>query len=286
MGAGTAADGYVLLDVLSRLGEERFSGTLRAEGARVGGTLVLSSGLLIAADTPITPGVRSLLLRSGRVSQEDWAELLARSAPAGRLRAELVERGLLGDASVQVLTQTAAMDAVFALALEDVFACLPEPDVGDPPIPLDPGMDVGRVVRETRRRLAVAAGWRELGLHARAHPRTTSSAPPIDAGRAEILANVNGRRTVSDLAFQLGRGLFAVMVDMVVLFRDGQIAFDQYQATGTSVLSWPGDPDDGSPLVVSTLSDGEADELGVDNDPADSVPRRRLLSRRPARGTR
>ncbi|OHV33331.1 MULTISPECIES: hypothetical protein [Pseudofrankia] len=286
MGADTAADGYVLLDVLSRLGEERFSGTLRTEGARGGGTVVLSSGLLVAADTPVTPGVESLLLRSGRVSHEDWAEALVEAAPAGRLRTELVRRGLLGDTSVQVVTQTAAMDALFALALADVFACVPDPDVADPLIPLVPGMDVGRVVRETRRRLAVAAGWREQGLHARAHPRTLPAIPPIDEGRVEILARVNGRRTVSDLAFLLGRGLFAVMFDMALLYRDGQIAFDQSEPAAASVLSWPGHPDDGSPLVVSRLPGGDVEDLAAPVGSADSAPRRRLISRRGARGDR
>ncbi|ONH28775.1 hypothetical protein [Pseudofrankia asymbiotica] len=286
MGVGTASDGYVLLDVLSRLAEERFSGTLWTEGALVGGTVVLSSGLLVAADTPVAPGVEFLLLASGRISREDWGDALARAAPEGRLRAELVERGLIGDASVQVVTQTAAMDALFALALADVFACVPNPGVADPLIPLAPGMDVGRVVRETRRRLAVASGWRGLGLHARAHPRTTAAAPPIDEGRAEILAQVNGRRTVSDLAFLLGRGLFAVMFDMALLHRDGQIAFDQPQPAVSSALSWPGHPDDGPPLVVSRLPNGEAEDLGTPADPANPPTRRRPKSRRGARGSR
>ncbi|MBL7492753.1 hypothetical protein I6A60_32760 [Frankia sp. AgB1.9] len=285
MGAGTAADGYVLLDELSRLGEERFSGTLRAEGARVGGTVVLSTGLLVAAETPVTPGVEALLLRSGRIARQDWAGALAEAIPPGGLRGALVGRGLLGDASAQVVTQTAALDALFALALEDVFACVPDPDVTDPLIPLNPGMDVGRAVRETRRRLGVAAGWRELGVHARAHPRATASTPPIDEGRARILAQVNGRRTVSDLAFELGRGLFAVMVDMVLLYRDGQVAFDQPRPTATSALSWPGHPDDGPPLVISTVPD-EVDELSPAADPVDSGPRRRRISRRGTRGAR
>jgi len=284
MGAGTAADGYVLLDVLSRLAMERFSGTLRTEGARGGGTVVLSCGLVVAAETPVAPSVESLLLRSGRVTLEDWADALAKAAPAGRLRAELVERGVLGDASVQVVTQTAAMDALFALALADVFACVPDPFVAAPLIPLVPGIDVSRVVRETRRRLAVAAGWRELGLHARAHPRIVSAAPPFDDGRAEILAHTNGRRTVSDLAFLLGRGLFAVMFDMALLHRDGQVAFDQPTPAAAGALSWPGHPDEGPPLVVSRLPGGDIEDVGSRPDHTDSGSRRRIISRRGARG--
>ncbi|MBL7502615.1 hypothetical protein I6A84_33435 [Frankia sp. CNm7] len=285
MGADSAADGYVLLDVLSRLGEERFSGTLRAEGARVRGTVVLSSGLLIAADTPVAPGVESLLVGSGRISREDWTDAFNRASPAGRMRAELVERGLFGDAAAQVVTQTAAMDAVFALALADVFACVPDPVKADPLMPLVPGMDVGRVVRETRRRLVVAAEWHELGLRARAQPRATSAAPPIDEGRAEILARVNGRRTAGDLAFLLGRGLFAVMSDMALLCRDGQIAFDQSQPATASALSWFGDPDDMS-LVAPGPLEAEARDLRAHAGSADSAPRHRPISRRGGRGAR
>ncbi|ADP83070.1 hypothetical protein FraEuI1c_5081 [Pseudofrankia inefficax] len=279
----------LLLSGLYRLGETGFSGVLRVEGARVGGTITLSSGLVIAADTAAAPGLESLLLRSGRVSGEDWTETFADAAPRGELRAALVQRGLLGSASIQVLTQTAAVDAVFALALAEVHSCVPEPagSVLPPLVPISPGMDVGRIVRETHRRLAVVAGWYELGLDPRVRPWVTTAAPPVDQARAEVLARVNGRRTSRDIAFLLGRGLFAVMSDLAVLLQDGQIALAPPTTAATSALaaaSWPTDA--GAPTSpaeaaspTETASPAEAAAPGPAFEPTDTPagPRRRLL---------
>src|SRR5262245_50132521 len=130
----------LLVASLTGLGDEKFSGVLRVEGVRAGGTVELSSGLVIAAQTTAAPGLEPILLRSGRVSGEDWTDTFAQAAPAGQLRAALVERGLLSDTAIQVLTQTAAVDAVFALALAEVQTCVPDPaGSGLPPlVPLVP----------------------------------------------------------------------------------------------------------------------------------------------------
>ncbi|OHV32640.1 MULTISPECIES: hypothetical protein [Pseudofrankia] len=291
-------DSRLFLTTLSRLGDEEFTGTLRAEGIRVGGTIVLDSGLVIAAETAAAPGLEPLLLRSGRISGEDWTETFAQAAPEGRLRAALVERGLLGSASVQVLTQTAAMDAVFALALAEVHTCLPDPAGPSMPplVPIVPGMDVGRVVRETRRRLDVAAGWRELGLDPWVRPHPTASDPPIDEGRAEILTRVNGRRTCRDIAFLLGRGLYAVMSDLGLLLQDGQIALRPPGPAAVASPPGPARPGRVPPPTAARRSTAE-DRPGLPLESAESLesaeptdavdagaPRRRLLPRWNARG--
>jgi hypothetical protein len=75
--------------------------------------------------------------------------------------------------------------------------------------PAGPGLDVERVLRETERRLAIAADWRERRLTVTARPeRIAARQGPLNTGRAEILERVNGRRTVRDIAFAVGRGLF------------------------------------------------------------------------------
>ncbi|WP_083420089.1 DUF4388 domain-containing protein [Pseudofrankia sp. BMG5.36] len=279
-------DSLLFLTTLSRLGDEQFTGTLRVEGARVGGMIVFHSGLVIAAETAAAPGLEPLLLRSGRISGEDWTETFAQAAPEGRLRAALVERGLLGSASVQVLTQTAAMDAVFALAVAEVHTCSPDPaGPGLPPlVPLVPGMDVGRVVRETRRRVDIAAEWRERGLDPWVRPHPTASAPPINEDRAEVLTRVNGRRTCRDIAFLLGRGLFAVMSDLRLLLEDGQIALQPLMpaATGTPPQQpRPAGPiSASSPIAVGRPGADEGLELVVESTDGEAAPRRRLLHRR------
>ncbi len=193
----------------------------------------MQDGKIVAASTPVAPGVESLLLRSGRVDEASWSEVFAEAAPYGRLSAELVERGLLGAATVEVLTQTAVFDAIFAIALCGISSCTAVPATYEELLPLlllpvVPGLEADRVVRETVRRLAVAAGWRELGLtvNSRPHPVTTEHSPATAASRSEILAKINGRWTARDIAFSLGRGLYSVLTDLAILLADGLIAID------------------------------------------------------------
>ncbi|WP_345465977.1 hypothetical protein [Actinoallomurus oryzae] len=220
----------VLTTALTRRGRQRFSGTLRLHGGQ-GGEVAMRDGAVLAASTPAAPGIESLLLRSGRVSEADWSEVFTAAAPYGRLAEELVERGLLGAAAIEVLTQTAVFDAIFAIALGGVTACTARPAApGDLPplLPAEPGLDTGRIVRETHRRLEVVAGWQRLGLsiHTRPAPAETRRNPALAPGRAAILATADGRASARDIAFSLGRGLYSVLSDLAILFKDGLITVD------------------------------------------------------------
>jgi hypothetical protein len=220
----------ILSTALTRRGKERFSGTLRLYGGQ-GGSVIMQDGAVVAASTPVAPGIESLLLRSGRVSETSWREVFDEAAPYGRLSAELVERGLLGAAAVEVLTQTAVFDAIFAIALCGISSCTAEPATPDdlaPLLPVEPGLVADRVVRETTRRLEVAAGWARLGLTIHSRPRRlpVEERAATAATRSEILAKVNGRWTTRDIAFSLGRGLYSVMTDLAILMKDGLVAVD------------------------------------------------------------
>jgi hypothetical protein len=228
--AASSPRSSILNTALTRRGKERFSGTLRLHGGQ-GGSVTMQDGVVVAASTPIAPGIESLLLRSGRVSETDWSEVFDEAAPYGRLSAELVERGLLGAAAVEVITQTAVFDAIFAIALTGISSCTAEPATPDdlvPLLPVQPGLRTDRVVRETARRLEVAADWQRLGLTIHSRPRRlpVEHSPATAPTRSEILAKVNGRWTTRDIAFSLGRGLYSVMTDLAILMNDGLIAVD------------------------------------------------------------
>jgi hypothetical protein len=252
-----------------RRGKERFSGTLRLEGGP-GGNVVMREGQVVAASTAVAPGIESLILRSGRIAESDWREVFDTAAPYGRLSAELVSRGLLGAATVEVLTQTAVFDAIFAIALCGVRSCTAEPTVeGDLPplLPVEPGLDAERVVRETARRLEIAEGWRRFGLTIDSRPdRLTDDHGPATApARREILELVNGRSTARDIAFSLGRGLYSVMTDLAVLINDGLITLDPLAAERPQV---------GGPR----LHEVPPDRLPFDEISPDRVPFDELLS--------
>lgn len=218
---------------LQRRASERFSGVLVIEGHHRG-TVLMRDGRIVAATTPAAPGPEALILRSGRIPEPEWSEAYSAAAPEGRLAEELVSRGLLGAAGIEVLTQTAVVDAVFAMALSGVQRCVAEPaDPGSVTaiLPSEPGMDVERVTRELTRRLAQAAQWQQDGLRIDSRPRpvTDREIPPLSADRRAILAKANGRRTSRDLAFALGRGVFSTMTDLAALLADGLITLQPRQ---------------------------------------------------------
>lgn len=230
---------------LLRCHRERFTGVLHVEGAP-GGTIRLRDGLVIAADTPAAPGPEVLLLRSGRVTEQEWTQAYDTALPYGRLRAELAERGLVGEAGIEVLCLLAVADALFAMTAygaEKVRREPAGPETVPPPLPLEPGADPGRLVRETARRMRAAAAWAELGVTVRNRPRPAPSPPggrmPPDPIQREVLGAVNGRRTPRDIAFTAGRGLYAVLGEVARLVREGLLEPGVPLAAGSSPAEGP-----------------------------------------------
>ncbi len=216
----------ILISALTRRGRERFSGTLRLDGSP-GGTVVMRDGLVIAAASPAAPGPEPLLLRSGRVAEDDWTAAFSAGAPQGRFADELVRRGLLGSAGDEVVTRTAVVDALFAMALCGVHTCTAGLEGTPPLLPADPGWS--RVARPRADPLTTRADeWQARGLTAQSRPWATNAreTTPLNDSRREILDRANGRRTPRDIAFALGRGFYSVMTDMATLIDDGLAALD------------------------------------------------------------
>lgn len=211
---------------LLRFSREGFSGVLRVEGGP-GGALWIRDGLVVAATTPAAPGPESLLLRSGRVSEKDWTDAYATGAPADRLAAELAGRGVIGEAALEAVCLAALFDAVFAMVLSGVESCAAEPvGPGDrlPLLPVLPGIGHDRLARETARRMEHAERWRRLGLSMRVRPVPPAVPAPTLLGadriRRAVLERATGRRTPRDIAFVLGKGLFAVMSEIARMLEE------------------------------------------------------------------
>ncbi|GAA4298734.1 hypothetical protein GCM10023178_02720 [Actinomadura luteofluorescens] len=275
----------VLTSALTRRGRQRFTGTLRMDGSP-GGTVSMRDGLVVAASTPAAPGPEPLLLRSGRISEADWSAAFTAGAPEVRLERELVARGLLGDAGVQVITRAAVADALFAMALCGVRTCTADPDDPAPLLASDPGLDAERAIREIRRRLDLAHSWAALGLSIRSRPRTArpAGAVPVNAQRQELLARVNGRRTPRDIAFALGRGLFPVMSDLATLIADGLATVEPLLAEGSEAVpdpeprSGPTDHPPGHPEEGIRSRSAPPPHQGIPYQESAGLPRRRHRS--------
>ncbi|MET8978117.1 hypothetical protein ABZX85_21130 [Streptomyces sp. NPDC004539] len=224
--------------LLAALHDERRDAAVAVSGTP-GGTIHVHGGLVVAVDTPGAPSAESILLKSGRVEDGSWA---AARAADGLLSEQLHKRGLLTPEEFEVACTAALFDGAFALALGPGAVW----EVRDPA----PGVVASRafaphlVAAETTRRLTVLTElWGSPVELARTRIRTTDTPrPPVLHPRhTALLDAANGRRTPRDLAFALGRGTFAVMVDLARL-RTLDLIHHDVTATGrpSTALRVPG----------------------------------------------
>jgi hypothetical protein len=212
----------------------RATGLLRVEG-EPGGVLHLADGLITAVSTPGAPGPETILLRSGRVAEARWAAAYAAAAHQGQLGAELVRQGLIGAGELEALLRLALADGMFAVLAGLVTNGRLEHDGAGEGclLPLTPGLEPDWLLTEAARREAVLGALDEPVAHDRdrfvpgpsARPGPDGLAPP-----AAVLALANGRRTARDMAFVLGRGVYAVTLQLARMRTAGQLVLDSTRA--------------------------------------------------------
>ena len=212
----------LLAAALSACGREEFTGGLRVSG-RPGGIFHLRGGLVIAVESPGAPGPEALLLRSGRISGEQWAELVRESGGSRWPVAGLIAHGYAGAAQLRIVCVLALHDAAFAVVAGDVDNCERAPDarplapvgIGEPPI---------RLLQDGARRLAAIAALPYPVRPDRERPRAPVGGLD-EAGlgilQRELLTHVDGRRTARDLAFRTGRGVYPVTAEVARMLAEG-----------------------------------------------------------------
>ncbi|MFE7592343.1 hypothetical protein ACFU6K_23330 [Kitasatospora sp. NPDC057512] len=193
----------------------------RATGALHGplGSLHLVDGRVAAAQSSRAPGLADLLIGCGRITPEDWAELLRIHGPRSRVGEALVERRLLTRGELELGHLGTLFDASFFV--------LADPGGGvwrfeaDARHWLGPVADVdpARIRREVARRRQLLDGiwpWGQLDtapVRPVEHVRRPSHRPS-GRRRRELLDHADGRRTPADLARLLGRSGFGVTADV------------------------------------------------------------------------
>lgn len=219
---GGVMSGYAILaPALGECGRDDFSGELRIAGTP-GGTFHLRDGRVVAVESPGAPGPEALLLRSGRVSGEQWAELVRESGGSRWPASALITRGYAGAAQLRVVCMMALHDGAFAIAAGRVDGCERVASV-EPFAQVALGETVARLLQDTARRLAA------LDLlphpvhpdHERPVPVPVAGGIQLTALQQELLAHTDGRRTARDLAFRIGRGVYTVTVEVARMLGDG-----------------------------------------------------------------
>ncbi|WP_141206874.1 hypothetical protein [Streptomyces griseorubiginosus] len=264
--------------LLQALRDEEFTGTVRVSGSP-GGTIHLRNGLVGAIETPGAPTATSALLTTGRIDDGAWLTACATEPDADRLGAHLVTAGLIGAAELEVVCTAAVHDGAFAMSLGAADGW----ETGDrePTLVASPGVEPRVLTDEVARRVGLLGrAGATAGERARSRPEAVGASghrgaaaleghrggPWVSPRLRQLLDAVNGRRTPRDLAFALGRGLYAVMLDLDRLEAQGLIRREARTA--------PGDRPSTAPRVIP----GNA---GADAPFGGPLPRRR-----PGGGTR
>jgi hypothetical protein len=222
------------------------SGVLRVTGDP-GGAIHLADGRVVAVETPGAPGPEVILLRSNRLTRAGWdAAVRAASASGGRVSRELVTRQVTGAGELEALLRTALADAMFALASGTVAEYRAEPGPAGVVLPVEPGAEPGALLAEASRRIQVLSLLPAPGKDDQlmAAPGSVRPGVRLGDGQDEILALADGGRTARDLAFTLGRGIYATMLQLARMRQAGLLVTD-FQGLPPTAGVDPGHPGSG-----------------------------------------
>jgi len=287
--AGEAAPDPVLAESLTKSAAGGLTGVLQVIGDP-GGAIYLSGGGVIGVRTPGAPSLEVIVLRSGRVPDDGWEAAFAAAAAGTPMTAELITRGLIGAGELEALLRAAVADALFVLASGYVDQCRAEPGPVSNLLPLDPPAEVGWLLAEAGRRMNVLAAIPGLTSYQRARvepaPDVVTAGTVLGGGRDELLALANGRRTPRDLAFALGRGVYATTLELGRMQHEGLLVTTSHRAgpplpAPPRASTAPAAPAPASPASASQNSAGQASASqnsaspGGDHPADDGLPRRR-----------
>ncbi|MEV0007332.1 helix-turn-helix domain-containing protein [Streptomyces sp. NPDC051840] len=197
--------------MLQRLAAERATGALMRDR----GTLYLADGQVVHAESPATPGIDVLLTTGGALRSEGWWDAVAQAGAGQRVGRYLVDSGRIPGGALELCHLGALYDAAFfALAPTNSPARF-RYGVSHWIGPVRP-VPVHAVQRETlRRRELLDRIWPDAltdsaPLTLTAH-HVDASVPPR---QRRVLALVDGERTATDIARELGRSAFHILVDL------------------------------------------------------------------------
>ncbi|MFC9911902.1 transcriptional regulator [Streptomyces sp. NPDC127197] len=207
--------------MLTRLAAEQATGVL----VREGGTLYLTEGRVVHAESPFAPGLDVILTAHGTLDARAWQDAVDRADRRHDADRLLLDGGRLAPGALELCHLSALYDAAY-------FALGPSSTPGRfqygtthwlgsvHPVP------VAAVEHETlRRRSLLHRIWPDPASDSAPLERVdTAAAPAVAPRQSAVLARVDGIRTAADIARELGRPAFHTLVAVRRLAAAGLVA--------------------------------------------------------------
>ncbi|MFI9030925.1 transcriptional regulator [Streptomyces sp. NPDC053560] len=206
--------------MLVRLADERATGVLIRER----GTLYLSEGQVVHAESPAAPGLDVLLSATGRLPRAGWEEAVARAGARQEVGRFLVDSGRLAGGELELCHLGALFDAAF-------FALAPSSGpsrfrygvshwIG----PVRPVPAAAVAHESSRRRALLAAVWPYPDVDsAPVVPRAPTADRWIPRRQRVVLSLADGVRTPEAIARALGRPAFHTLLEVRRLAAGGLV---------------------------------------------------------------
>lgn len=220
--------------LLNRLAAERATGVLLSES----GSLYLSEGEIVHAESPRSPGLDVLLAAGGVLDADGWREAVDTAGAGLRVGRFLVDSGRVTRGALELCHAGALFDAAyFVLGSSDAPAGFRHGAahwLG----PIRP-VPVATVEREAlRRRDLLHRIWPDPATDDAPLIRAAGlTATPVPARQEAVLDQIDGFRTAADISLVLGRPAFHTLVAVRRLAAAGLIFPARPRPDGTPSAS-------------------------------------------------
>ncbi|MFB7598502.1 hypothetical protein [Streptomyces sp. NPDC056160] len=210
--------------MLTRLAAERATGLL----VRERGTLHLDEGRVTYAESPLAPGLDVLLTAHGTLRPEVWHDALSRAGGLPGAARLLLADGRLPEGALHLCHLGALYDAAYFVLAPSSTPGRFRYGTAHRPRAV-PTVAVAALEHETaRRRTLLERVWPDARPDSAPLLRTPATAAPrLTARQQALLDRVDGTRTATDLARELGRQAFHTLVDVRRLVAAGLVAPQQ-----------------------------------------------------------
>lgn len=220
---GEFTDRAVLIEVLQLVSSAEWTGALEVTSEGVTRGVVFDKGKVTMAQSTL-PAERlgEVLYRRGRVSREVLDAVLAGQDPSRRVGEALVDRGVLRPHDVFAMLRAQAEEIFYAVMelSEGTFVFALGADAAEAPVRLS--LPARHLLMEGVRRMDEWAYFRARIPDARVVPLRAAPLPhDADAASRDVWAQIDGARTLGDIARGLGLDEFEATRALYTLLQRG-----------------------------------------------------------------